>query len=175
MRLAGPPLPAPIRPTLVHDFARAAEDASGVTFVGLDEREVFLPWGEVYARAARAAAGLAEAGVQPGDRVAIVLRTEPAFLDAFLGAWGCGAVPVPLYPPVRLGRIEEYLASTATMLRVSEAAIVISGGGTRQLVGEAVAAARPRLGCRDAGELTAETGRLARLPGAIEAGEAAAP
>jgi fatty-acyl-CoA synthase len=153
VRLAGPPLPASLEPTLVHSFVRAGDDPGGVTFVGLDERETFLPWGEVLARAARAGGALAEQGVQPGDRVAIVLRTEPAFLDAFFGAWWCGAVPVPLYPPVRLGRMDEYLAATARMLRISGARIVISGGGTRRLLGDAVARARPALGCVDAAQL----------------------
>lgn len=153
MRLAGPPLPPPRLPTLVHAFAAAARDPSGVTFVGPDEGEAFLPWGEVHARAARAGGALLELGLRPGDRVAVVLRTEPAFLDAFLGAWWCGAVPVPLYPPVRLGRMEEYLASTARMLLASGARVVVSGGGTRRLLGGAVERARPPLGCLDAARL----------------------
>jgi acyl-CoA synthetase (AMP-forming)/AMP-acid ligase II len=123
--------------------------------VGLDERETFVSWGEVHLRAARAGAALAELGVVPGDRVAIVLRTEPAFLDAFLGAWWCGAVPVALYPPVRLGRMDEYLAATARMLTVSGARLVVSGGGTRRLLGGAVERARPALGCVDAERLLA--------------------
>jgi acyl-CoA synthetase (AMP-forming)/AMP-acid ligase II len=115
-------------------------------------------------RAARAAAALAAAGVRPGDRVAIVLRTGPAFLDAFFGAWRAGAVPVPLYPPVRLGRMEEWVAATARMMAVSGARAVISSGATRRLVGGAVAAARPALGVVDAGDL-AGPGRLALEPG----------
>ncbi len=165
MTLVGPPLPAPRWPTLVHAFERAARDESGVTFVGLDERETFLAWGEVFDRAARTGAALAARGVAPGDRVAIVLRTEPAFLDSFLGAWWCGAVPVPLYPPVRLGRMEEYLAATARMISVSGARMVISSGGTRRLLGGAVERARPPLGCEDATRLATGRERAApRLP-----------
>ena len=136
----------------------------------LREREVRLGWGEVVARARAAAARLRAWGVAPGDRVAIVLRTEPAFLDAFFGAWLAGAVPVPLYPPVRLGRLEEYLAATARMLAVSGARLVLSGGGTlgpaRRGGGAGRAAARAaatprrcwsgparRGRCRDAGHL----------------------
>jgi fatty-acyl-CoA synthase len=156
--LSGPPLPPPRWPTLVHAFQAAAGDPSGVTFVGLDEREAFLPWGEVALRAARAGGALRELGVGAGDRVAIVLRTEPAFLDAFLGAWWCGAVPVPLYPPVRLGRMDEYLAATARMLAVAGARLVVSAGGTRRLLGPAVEAAAPALGCVDADRLRAGGG-----------------
>ena len=120
MSLRGPPQPAPPAPTVSALLARAAAHPSGVTFVDLRERETRYAWAQVLARARRAAAELARRGVRPGDRVAIVLRTEPAFLDAFFGALLAGAVPVPLYPPVRLGRMEEYLASTARMLRVGE-------------------------------------------------------
>jgi acyl-CoA synthetase (AMP-forming)/AMP-acid ligase II len=169
--LAGPPLPPARWPTLVHAFERAAQDASGVTFVGLDERETFLAWDQVFDRAARTGAALAARGVMPGDRVAIVLRTEPAFLDAFLGAWWCGAVPVPLYPPVRLGRMDEYLAATARMISLSGSRIVISSGGTRRLLGGAVEMARPPLGCEDAGRLAAGRERTApRLPAPGELG-----
>ncbi len=152
-RLRGPPSPLPRHPTLVHALAGAAAHPSGVTFVDLAERETHHPWREVVARAARAAATYAAWGVCPGDRVAIVLRTEAAFLDAFFGAWWAGAVPVPLYPPVRLGRREEYIEGTARMIRCSGAALVVAGGGTRRLLGEAVAMARPPLGARDAAML----------------------
>jgi len=158
----GPPAPAPRHATLAHALAAAAGHPSGVTFVDLAERETVLSWREVALRAGAAAAAYRAWGVRRGDRVAIVLRTEPAFLDAFFGAWLAGAVPVPLYPPVRLGRMEEYLAATARMLTVSGAALVVSGGGTRRLLGEAVERAAPPLGCRDAAELVA-AGEAARI------------
>jgi acyl-CoA synthetase (AMP-forming)/AMP-acid ligase II len=148
--LRGPPPPPPRHRTLAHALRVAAGHPSGVTFVDLREREVRLPWGEVHGRAEQAAATLAALGVAPGDRVAIVLRTEPGFLDAFFGAWLAGAVPVPLYPPVRLGRMDEWIAATARMLEVAGATLVVSGGGTRRLLGPAIERARPPLGCVDA-------------------------
>jgi fatty-acyl-CoA synthase len=170
--LSGPPLPPPRWPTLVHALKAVGRDPSGVTFVGLDEQEAFLPWGEVLLRAARAGAALRELGVAPGDRVAIVLRTEPAFLDAFLGAWWCGAVPVPLYPPVRLGRMDEYLPATARMIAVSGARLLVSAGGTRRLLGPAVERAAPPLGCVDAGRLqpAGGAGSTPHLPGPEDLG-----
>jgi fatty-acyl-CoA synthase len=151
----GAPQPAPRHSTLVAAVLAAEDHPSGVTFVDLREREEWLSWGQVAGRARRAAATLASRGVAPGDRIAIVLRTEPGFLDAFFGAWLCGAVPVPLYPPVRLGRLDEYLAGTARMMSLCGAKMVVAGGSVRRILGEAVARARPELGCLDAAELLA--------------------
>ncbi|HEY6005512.1 MAG TPA: AMP-binding protein, partial [Anaeromyxobacter sp.] len=160
MILRGPPRPPTRFPTLAHALRAAVGHPSGVTFVDLSERETVLSWGEVHARAERAAAALAALGIRRGDRVAIVLRTEPAFLDAFLGSWLAGAVPVPLYPPVRLGRMDEYVRSTSRMLQVSGARLVVSRGAVKRLLGQAVERARPELGCCDAGELLESPARL---------------
>jgi fatty-acyl-CoA synthase len=171
--LRGPPRPPTRFPTVAHALRAAVGHPSGVTFVDLQEREAFLSWGEVHARAERAAAALAALGIRRGDRVAIVLRTEPAFLDAFLGSWLAGAVPVPLYPPVRLGRMDEYVRSTSRMLEVSGARLVLSRGAVKRLLGRAVELARPELGCRDAEDLL----RVPAAPGDLARGrdEAAPP
>jgi acyl-CoA synthetase (AMP-forming)/AMP-acid ligase II len=161
-RLDGGPAPPPPSPTVNELLARAAAGGSGVTFVGLREEETELSWREVRDRAANAAGRLAALGVAPGDRVAIVLRTGPAFLDAFFGALLAGAVPVPLYPPVRLGRMDEYLAATARMIERSGARLVVAGGAVRRLLGAAIARARPDLGCRDAADLLRAAPALAR-------------
>jgi long-chain acyl-CoA synthetase len=51
---------------------------------------------ELLDRAARMAAGLSELGVQPGDRVAIVLRNEIEFVEVSIGIALLGAIPVPV-------------------------------------------------------------------------------
>lgn len=51
---------------------------------------------EVRARAARAATGLAAAGVGLGDRVAIYLHNDIAFVEASIGVGLLGAIPVPV-------------------------------------------------------------------------------
>jgi acyl-CoA synthetase (AMP-forming)/AMP-acid ligase II len=162
--LRGPPRPPVRHATLVRALAAAARHPSGVTFVDLQERETFMPWAEVRARAERAAANLVHLGVREGDRVAVVLRTEPAFLDALFGAWLAGAVPVPLYPPVRLGRMDEYLEATGRMIAVSGARLVVSAGGARRLLGAAVERGGPDLGCVDADALRELPARIARDP-----------
>jgi acyl-CoA synthetase (AMP-forming)/AMP-acid ligase II len=45
-----------------------------------------------------------------------MLRTEPDFFGAFFGVLVAGAVPVPIYPPTRPARLEEYAARHAKIL-----------------------------------------------------------
>ena len=162
--MKGPPLPAAEHRTVNEALAFAATTPSGITFVGLHEEETFLPFRRIHERARRTAAGLLEVGVAPGDRVALVFPTSPAFMDGFFGALLAGAVPVPLYPPFRLGRLPEYHTATARMIDAVGACLVLADVTTRKLLGRAIEASRPRLGCRtledlsrqDSGEAEAE-------------------
>jgi fatty-acyl-CoA synthase len=120
----------------------------GLTFVDAQERKTSLSFAELYERAQRAAGGLREQGVARGDRIAIVLPTGPDFMDAFFGAVLAGAIPVPLYPPVRLGRMEEFHRRTAHMIRACGAKLVLSDVRISRLLGVALADARPALGLR---------------------------
>ena len=76
-------------------------------------------------------------------------------MDAFFGALLAGAVPVPLYPPVRLGRLDEFHLRTARMLEVCGARLVLTDARVGRLLGQAVAGARPELGLRRVEELPA--------------------
>ena len=62
--------------------------------VRFGEREI--PHDELTAEAARIAGALRDAGVEHGDRVAIVLRNEPAFLALSAACSQMGAVAVPI-------------------------------------------------------------------------------
>jgi len=148
-RLQGHPQPSPRYRSLNEALERAAVSGRrGLTFVAADETESALGWAELRSRAMRVAGGLSALGVRAGERVALVLPTGPAFMDAFFGALLAGAVPVPLYPPVRLGRLPEYHAATARMLRLSGAVVLLSEAPVSRLLGEAVRRAGPRLGLR---------------------------
>ncbi len=148
--------------TLVDALLAAASGRLGVTFVGQDEHERFVPWAEALERARRAAATYARLGIRPGDRVALVLHGGPAYLDAFFGAWLAAAVPVPLPPPSRLGHLDDYLEALERMLRGSGAALIVSGGTTLQLLGRVVHRVRPRLGCIAAADLEEVPARIQR-------------
>jgi len=125
----------------------------GLRFVDRHEHADFLSWGEVRERALATAGGMAALGIGRGERVVLVFPTGPEFFDAFFGALLAGAVPVPLYPPVRLGRLAEYHRRTARMIELAGARLVLADRRVRRLLGATVERAQPALGCRLPGDL----------------------
>jgi fatty-acyl-CoA synthase len=132
----------------------AARPEVGVRIVDRNEAEEWRSWTEVRERAFAVCGGLQALGVEPGQVVALVFPTGFPFLEAFLGTLLAGAVPAPLYPPAKLGRLDEYHERTAAMLRAAGAVVVLADPRVRLILGPAVLAARPALGCH----------RLERLP-----------
>jgi acyl-CoA synthetase (AMP-forming)/AMP-acid ligase II len=129
------------------DVARAGS-AAGLRFLDRREREQWAGWDDIRDAALGVAGALQSLGVAPGERVALIFPTGREFFDAFFGILSAGAVPVPLYPPVRLGRLDEYHARTAAMLRAADARLVLADRRVRRLLGRTIAAARPPLGCQ---------------------------
>jgi len=87
--------PAPFRdlPSLVAEHARSRPQATALV-VG-DQR---LSYATLNALADRVAAGLQQAGLQPGERVAICATSSPAYVAVFLGTLRAGGAVAPLAP-----------------------------------------------------------------------------
>lgn len=81
-----------------------------------DGERVHATWAELAARTAAIAGGL---GLEPGERVAILMRNRPEYLEALFGAWHAGLVVVPVN--ARLHRDE-----IAYILEHSGAAAVVA-------------------------------------------------
>jgi acyl-CoA synthetase (AMP-forming)/AMP-acid ligase II len=127
----------------------------GLRLLDRNERATFLSWARIAERAAEVAGSLAALGIAPGERVALVYPTGAEFFDAFFGTLFAGAVPAPLYPPVRLGRLEEYRERTVRQLEIAGAVAVLADRRLAPFVGPALELARPRAGCHALGELPA--------------------
>jgi 1-acyl-sn-glycerol-3-phosphate acyltransferase len=113
--------------TQVLRFHAAAQPARvHARFVGDDQGGVELSYGGLFDDAAHLAAGLTKAGIQRGDRVALMLPTGPDYLRSFWAALLVGAVPVPLYPPSRPAQLEEHLARQERILENARAALMIT-------------------------------------------------
>ena len=69
---------------------------------------------------------LAALGLKKGDRVALVIPESDEFVLTFLGACTQGILPVPLYPPLSLGRLDAYVDSTARILEASAADVLVT-------------------------------------------------
>ena len=128
--------------------AAAGREEAGLRFLDRREQASFFDWRSIDAEARRGAGRLRRLGVEKGERVALIYPTCPEFFFAFFGVLRAGAVPVPLYPPVRLGRLDEYHRKTAAMLGAAGARLVLADGKVRTVLGETVARARPEMGCR---------------------------
>ncbi len=147
------------RPTTLQALLLAAArvDDAGLRLLDARERETWLPWSKVVERARRVAGGLLHLGIQHGEQVALIFPTSTDFFDAFFGVVLAGGVPVPLYPPARLGRLDEYHRGTASLVRAAGARLILAGRRVQHLLGETVAAAGPTLGCRRLEQLPAPT------------------
>ncbi len=76
---------------------------------------------------ARAVArGMRALGLAPGERVAIMLPTGADYFSAFFGALYAGAIPVPIYPPMRLAQIERHLLTQAAILRNAGTTLLVT-------------------------------------------------
>ncbi len=97
-----------------HDAARPhlviTEDADG------QDKTITMTFGELHGAAQRCSAELMRRGVSAGSRVALMLPTSRAFFVSYAGILLAGAIPVPIYPPFRADRIEEYAARQSAIL-----------------------------------------------------------
>ncbi len=87
--------------------------------------EVIL-FGALWRNAKAVARSLWARGIRSGDTIALMLRTEEAFFSVFMGSLLAGAIPVPIYPPVRLDRIREYGERQVRILKNAEARAIIT-------------------------------------------------
>ncbi|NOX91240.1 MAG: acyl--CoA ligase [Gammaproteobacteria bacterium] len=62
------------------------------------------------------ASGLQTSGVEPGQTVAIMLPTSEEYFYAFFGILLAGAIPAPIYPPMRPNQLEDHLRRHAAIL-----------------------------------------------------------
>src|SRR5438105_13121095 len=96
--------------------------ARGFTFVGAKGPgdDLFISFHELRLAAMRRAAHYAALGLHRGDRVAIVVPEGEHFIPAFLGALWLGLIPVPLYPPLSLGKLDAFMDALVSILNVAK-------------------------------------------------------
>lgn len=113
----------------------ALEDVStlssdGYTFLDNALQPSTWPFSKLVFEARRRGAALRARGLNKGDRLALIIPEPEDFVLTFLGAVTAGIVPVPMYPPLALGRLDSYVQSAAAILGASGARAIAT---TRQI------------------------------------------
>jgi len=108
--------------------------------------DLVLTYVQLHQAAGRMSALLAKHGVQPGDRVGIMLPNVPAFPIAFYGALAAGAIVVPMNPLLKSREVAYYLGdSGARVVLAWQAAAGEAAKGAADAGAQAIAIETPDL------------------------------
>lgn len=114
-------------PTIVEALgALKDEHSEGIVFYADDLSQKLVSFAEIYARVVDSAQNLLTKGLKPGERVGIVIPNPEEFVISFLGVLAVRAVPVPMYPPFSLGKLDAYIQNAAAILQKSRASLLIT-------------------------------------------------
>ncbi len=116
--------------TIVEGLDYAARGETGCNFFSSrGELVQALAYREIRDRAVDLARALERAGVERGERLAIIAETSPDFLIFFFACQYAGLVPVPLPLSVNLGGREAYVARLRNMMMRADARLAVAGPG----------------------------------------------
>ncbi len=134
--------------TIQNSLKRAAQgtkDRLSLTFTDRYEKDTCYSWQDIWEGALKRASQYVEVGIVPGDRIVLILGTQVEFLTTFFGCLICGAIVVPVYPPVRLGRLDEYYERTANLMQKVSARLVVTTRRIDRLLGKVFMRYKPEL------------------------------
>lgn len=110
---------------LLH-YAEKRPDRPHIYLQDDDGNEQIITYGKLLNQATMLANGLLAHGLKAGETVAIMLPTSEEFFYTFFAIYLAGGIPVPIYPPFRLDRIEEYAKREAIILNNAEIRFLIT-------------------------------------------------
>jgi malonyl-CoA/methylmalonyl-CoA synthetase len=115
-------------PMNLHDLfdiaLQRSPEKTALRFLGADGERSDLTYAELFAAAARLAAGLHARGLRHGDRVAFFLGNRPEFVVAYLAVLRLGAVMVPLNLAYRRREISHILGDSEPRLVLTERSLL---------------------------------------------------
>lgn len=115
--------------TLIDVFLWHAErhgDRPHIYFYSDTGDDKVITYSQLLSEARRVAGQLQSLDIESGDSVALMLPTCRDYFISFAAILLAGAVPVPLYPPVRLDQIESHLERLAKTLNNCRAKLLIT-------------------------------------------------
>jgi fatty-acyl-CoA synthase len=108
---------------------RAADSSGRIVFAGhsvqVPDGPNELTWRQLHDEARAVAASLQARGVGPGEHVAILGPTSRALITTVRACWLSGATSMVLPLPMRMGSLEEFVASTRARIRHGDAKLLL--------------------------------------------------
>jgi fatty-acyl-CoA synthase len=108
----------------------------GFTFVSAKGpgEDLYYTFHQLREEVQRRAHHLRSLGLSKGDRVALVVPDGHEFVPSFLGALWAGLVPVPLYPPLSLGKLDAFMESLTAILTAATPRVLVAGAQVEKLL-----------------------------------------
>ncbi|MGR9089311.1 MAG: AMP-binding protein [Gammaproteobacteria bacterium] len=122
--------PAPAHAQTLTEVLRWHVDAHGdrphiQLFDDYTDGEI-ITYRRLWDAASNIAGALQYAGLEPGEAVALMLPTGREYFFTFFAVVLAGAVPVPIYPPVRRTQLEDHLQRQSAILSNCRAAMLVT-------------------------------------------------
>ena len=126
--------------TLTEALDYAAKGETGLNFYSArGGLESVLSYRDLRDRALSYGRRLSAAGIHPGERVALLAATAPAFLELFFACQYAGIIPIPMPLPTAFGRREAYIDQIKGQMSASGARMALGPEEFLPLVREAAA------------------------------------
>ncbi len=128
--------------TLTQGLDYAAKGDTGFNFYApRGTLQHVLPYSAMRAKALETGARLINAGLERGQRVAIVAETGPEFVITFFACQYAGLVPCPVPYAMNIGGRDAYVTRIAGMLNAADASAIVTPVSLEESIGEAAALA----------------------------------
>lgn len=118
---------------MLHQHVERQPERIAIRLYETPERLVDIRYRDLWQEARSLATGLRERGLVPGQTVALMLPTSREYFASFFGILLAGAVPVPIYPPLRPSQLEEHLRRHARLLGNAGVRMLITVPEARRL------------------------------------------
>ncbi len=105
---------------------QAHPDRPHIRLYSDDDDGEIITYGDLADGAGKIARGLQGLGLSHGEAVMIMLPSGRDYFYAFMGVLRAGGVPVPVYPPGRIGQLEEHLLRHVAIAENCQTRIMIA-------------------------------------------------
>ena len=126
--------------TLTEALDYASQGRQGFNFYsGRGELQEALSYHDLREAALGIARRMLNAGLEPGERVALIAETDGDFVRAFFACQYAGLIPAPMPLPVNLGGKDGYLTQVRLMVQGAKAAAAIGPASLKDFLTAALA------------------------------------